>query len=250
VTKRCATLLAVLALCVPLVLAGCTTKVVEETPDSAVSDVDGRLLPRPQRVLVADFVVAPQAVEHDQGIGPRIARAVDGGATTNTARQVQDAVAESLIAGIRKMGFAVSRSAAGAPLAPGDLLIQGEILKIDEGNRTRRLVVGFGAGQSRVDADVQVYYRSGQRSAQLIRSYDAESNSGYKPGLGVGAASAASGGSLAPGLVSGALGVRGEKQGVAGEGQRLGDRVAYNLGEFFVKQQWIPPSAAPSRGLR
>jgi hypothetical protein len=84
----------------------------------------------------------------------------------------------------------------------------------------------------------------------MIQSYNAESNSGHKPGLGICAASAVRVSSLAPGEVSGALGVHGELQGFTGEGQRLGDRIAYNLAELVVRERWISPSSVPSRGFR
>jgi Domain of unknown function (DUF4410) len=207
-------------------------------------------MPRPSRVMVTNFYVDPQAVRLDQGIGPRLMRTMEpGAATPNPAREVQDAIAEALLDNIRKMGLAAERVPPGTRLNPNDLLVQGEILKIDEGNRTRRLALGFGAGESSVDAKVQVYFGRSDGQPQLLQTYDADANSGRKPGMGIGTASAAAGGSLAPVAISGALGVRSEKQGIAGEGQHLGDRIAYNLGEFFVQQGWIPASAAPSRSL-
>ena len=38
----------------------------------------GPTLPRPDRVLVYDFTVAPEQVRLDQGIGPRVARTAAG----------------------------------------------------------------------------------------------------------------------------------------------------------------------------
>ena len=206
---------------------------------------------RPQRVVITDFEVDPQAVRLDQGVGPRVMRVMGGSEpSTGSARDVQDAITEALVDDISKMGFPVVHGAPGSMLQPNDLLVQGQILKIDQGNRTRRLAVGFGAGKSSVEAKVQVYYGRGEAQPQLVQTYDADANSGRKPGMGLGVASAAGGGSLAPAAISGAFGIHGEKQGVAGEGQHLGDRIAYNLGEYFVQQGWIPASSAPSRSLR
>ncbi len=74
------------------------------------------------------------------------------------ALEVQDAIAQSLLDGIRQMGFAAERALPGNAAQPSDLLVRGEILQIDEGNRARRLAIGFGAGKSSVEASVQVYY--------------------------------------------------------------------------------------------
>jgi hypothetical protein len=208
-------------------------------------------MPRPGRILVTNFYVDPQAVQLDEGVGPRVMRTLQpGAASPSPAREVQDAIAEALVDDIRKMGLPAERVAPGTPLKPNDILVQGEILKIDEGNRTRRLTLGFGAGRSSVEAKVQVYYGRDDGQPQLLQTYDADANSGRKPGMGIGTASAVAGGSLAPVAVSGAMGVHGEKQGVAGEGQHLGDRIADNLGGLFVQQGWIPASSAPSRSLR
>ena len=37
------------------------------------------------------------------------------------------------------------------------MLIKGQLISIDEGNRTERVIVGLGAGRSDVRAQVQVY---------------------------------------------------------------------------------------------
>jgi hypothetical protein len=251
VTNQHTTFMVVTILSLPFLLTDCTTKVVDDPIAATADRPGGQVLDRPHRVFVADFLIEPQAVQQDQGIGPSALRAMgQGPAAYGTAQQVQDAVASSLIENIRKMGLPVTRGTPEPQLASGDLLIQGQIVAINEGNRTRRLILGFGAGQSRVDADVQVYYGQDETPPEMIQSYDAEANSGHKPGLGVGAASAGETGSIGPGVVSGALGLHSEKQGVAGEGERLGNRVAYNLGEFFVRERWILPSAVPSRSLR
>jgi hypothetical protein len=133
------------------------------------------------------------------------------------------------------------------------LIVRGQITKIDEGNRTRRLVIGFGAGKSDVEAEVQVYYYARPNAPpQLLQTYDADSNSGRKPGMAMGAAMGAAESSVVPEVLTAATGAASEtrRTGVAGEGERLADRVAYNLGTFFAEQGWIPSSAVPARSFR
>jgi len=248
---RPAARLAPAAVVMGLFLGGCATQVTRTGSYMPTGDQAGVAMPRPQRVLVTDFEVDPQAVQLDQGIGPRVMRTMGGGEVAmGSAREVQDAITEALLDDIRKMGLPAVHATPGAPVQPNDLLVQGQILKINEGNRTRRLAIGFGAGKSSVEAKVQVYYGRGEAQPRLLQTYDADANSGRKPGMGLGVASAAGGGSLAPAALSGALGAHSEKQGVAGEGQHLGNRIAYNLGEFFVQQGWIPAASAPSRSFR
>ncbi|MBV9653740.1 MAG: DUF4410 domain-containing protein, partial [Acetobacteraceae bacterium] len=192
------------------------------------------------------------------GIGPRIEREMSGGggsqygAKYKTAAEVQSAIAETLVDEIRKMGLNAERASRGTVPQPGDAVVQGQIESINEGNRTRRLAIGFGAGKSAVEANAALYLTGPDRMVRLLQSYDADSNSGRKPGFGLGAASAAGGGSLAPAAISGAMGVHSEatRTGVAGEGQRLAERLSYNLGQFFAQQGWIAPSAVPSSFVR
>jgi hypothetical protein len=176
---------------------------------------------------------------------------VDAGATADPAAQsVPAAISAAMLDNLTKMGLSAVRVERGTRVAPEELLIEGQIVKIDEGNRTRRMTLGFGAGKSSVEADAQIYYGQPGGPPQILQTYDADANSGRKPGMGVGAASAVRGGSAVPGALSGTVGVHNEAQGVIGEGQHLADRLSYNLGEYFVQQGWIAASSVPSPSLR
>jgi uncharacterized protein DUF4410 len=41
-----------------------------------------------------------------------------------------------------------------APVPPDAVIVTGEFIDIDEGNRLRRLVIGFGTGQSKRDTQI------------------------------------------------------------------------------------------------
>jgi Domain of unknown function (DUF4410) len=61
-----------------------------------------------------------------------------------------------LVQEIRKLGLPVESAEMAGPVTEGQLSIEGQFLTIDEGNRTRRLVIGFGAGASHVRIAVQM----------------------------------------------------------------------------------------------
>jgi hypothetical protein len=232
-----------------LQLAACSTRVITTGGEPAAASAAAPLH-RPKRVLVADFTAAENEVRLDQGVGARLTRMVDGSdAATEEVRmseEVRQAVSETLIAKLTAMGFETDRAASRPAPQAGDLVIRGQLLDIDAGNRTRRLAIGFGAGKSEVEATVEVaYYASVGAPPLLLRSYDATANSGRKPGLALGGAAGAAEGSLAPVAMSGAIGTAGEirKSGVAGEGQRLAERIAANLGDYFAEQGWVAAGA-------
>lgn len=242
-----------LLVAVPLALAGCKTRVVD-TSGQYVTPQAAATLPRPQTVYVYDFTADTASLGLDQGVGPRLQRQLQGDSVAGDRQhmlfEVQDAISDTLVAGIRGMGLQAERRAGELPPEGDALTVRGQLARIDEGNRTRRLAIGFGAGKSDVSADVQVAYRRPGALAQLVQTYDADSNSGRKPGMAVGAASAA-GGSLGPMVLSGATGVAMEHRSEVGkEAEALAKRVAYNLGQYFVREGWIPPSAAADYPLR
>ena len=72
-------------------------------------------------------------------------------------------------------------------------MVSGNILSIDQGNRTRRNVVGFGVGESKVTAKVNVYIQAPGEAPRLLQSFNADSESGKKPGLAVAGVGAAAG---------------------------------------------------------
>src|SRR5258707_6348653 len=54
-----------------------------------------------------------------------------------------------------------------SPGAGNRVIVDGQMLSIDEGNRTRRNLIGLGAGHSTVEADMQVYYDASDSGAKL-----------------------------------------------------------------------------------
>ena len=239
------------ALALAAALGGCATQVAT-TADYA----GGQRLQRPRQVVIPDFEVDWTRVRLDQGVGARMQRQATGADPAlgryATAQGVEQAIADALARNVERMGLPVQRGAPGQKPAPGSLIVQGQIVHIDEGNRTRRMAIGFGAGKSDVRAEVQVYYLGADGQPKLLQTYDADSNSGRKPGMASAGGVAASSGSLAPLGVGAALGLHSEttRTGVAGEGERLADRVAHNLGELFAREGWIAPSAVPPMALR
>ncbi len=253
VTPLAAPVFAILA---AATLGGCATQVRSTGNYIAPAAQSGVTLPRPARAVIVGFAADPNQVGLDRAIGARLQRGFSGtdpdAQQAALAQDVQDSVVAALVSDLGKMGFAATVAQPGEEPRPGDLIVQGQITEIDQGNRARRLAIGFGAGKSEVQAAAQVTYVGPDGDPRLLQTYSASSNSGRKPGLGVGAASAAAQSTVVPLVVSGALGAHGEatKAGVAGEGQRLAHRISYNLGQLFVAQGWIPPSRAPSIELR
>lgn len=235
-------------LLVALLAAGCATRVSSSTPPPSG---DAANLPRPTRIIVTNFEVDPSAVVQDQGIGPRLQRQFSGGsplaARETIAGDVQTAISDTVVAALDKAGLPAELVPSNAVYRPGDLVVTGRVSRIDEGNRTRRMGIGFGAGKSIVEANAQLYAIVANGPPVLLQTYDGKADSGRKPGLAVGASMAVANASPAVGLLSGATNISGKsrRSPVGKEAASFGSRLATNIGEFAADRGWIPASSVP-----
>lgn len=140
-----------------LLATGCATKVTASAP---ILSPEAASVQRPKRVLVADFQVDLGSLRQDQAIGLRLQRAVDGGnavaARKAIAAEVQSAISDAVVEALSKAGLPAEHALPGAVYHPGDLVVTGRVLRIDEGNRTRRQGVGFGLDKSIVEAKAEL----------------------------------------------------------------------------------------------
>ena len=209
-------------------------------------------LPRPDHILVYDFAVSPDEVELDKGLSADLMqkyRQYKGSSRTaeeiKVGHKVADALAEELVKKMLSYGLMAER-AFGLPSAEGKvLMVKGQLLSIDEGNRTERVVIGLGAGRTSVQANVQVYEMTpeGKKEVDTLRG---TAKSGYKPGMGeMMGLGAITGHLLVSTAISGGLAAGTEMTSatVEADGKRLAEKIAADLGQFFVDQGWIPPEA-------
>ena len=120
------------------------------------------------------------------------------------------------------------------------MLIKGQLVSIDEGNRTERVIIGLGAGRSDVRAQVQVYEVTAA-GRQLIDTIEVDAKSGLAPGMaetmGVGGLT---GHLLVSTVVGGGLHVADEALGtnVVADADRSAKGIAKQLSALFAKEGW------------
>jgi hypothetical protein len=230
-------------------LAGCAPTNVQQTSENTGS------LPRPDLILVYDFAVSPDEVELDETLADKIKQRYEHLSNTNPTPEelqvghtVAYVVADELVKKIRSYGLWAER-AMGQPYRRGNtLVIKGQFLSIDEGNRAERVLIGFSAGRTDVQADVQVYELTAagkQQVEDLTSSGESASKPGMAEMMGVGLLTHHL---LTSALVSGTVaGVSEAKfDTVEDDGRRMADKIGANLGQYFVSQGWIPPGAVKS----
>jgi hypothetical protein len=146
----------------------------------------------PMQVLVADFTVMPGIVQLDMSREAQMQRSAAGESQVKAGAHdiagVQAPPSDTLVKEIQARGLpAVRGGAAGTQAGVDEVLIAGQVTAIEEGNRPRRTVNGFGAGKSSVQGTATLS-RGTTAGPELLQSYNLSVNSGRMPGMGVGGA--------------------------------------------------------------
>lgn len=236
--KACAIAAAIFA----IGIAGCASTTVRPGTVRSVA------MARPGRVLIFDLAITDAEIRANQALGARIADGLSSETPSERELEIGHAVAdtmsEDLVAGIGELGLRAVRSRSPDDIRPGDVVVFGHFLDIDEGNRLRRLVIGFGAGGSTVDARLEVIT---PLDGQLVRllEFTTHADSGHMPGaaatMGVGAAAqggVTAGMAAANAAAGGIKAYRSEIEQMAG---RSADQAVAYLSEYFAHEGWIAP---------
>ncbi|RQM47309.1 DUF4410 domain-containing protein [Paraburkholderia bannensis] len=145
-------------------------------------------------VYVSDFELDASSVTTDQnpvdqarrlagGLLPRPLPRLRGEDPQAKARDIVEEMASTLVADLRRAGVDARRLAAGVPMPAQGWLVRGVFLQVDEGDRLRRAMVGFGSGASEVQLAVAVDDLATHAPAPLYQVIDAQS-SHKTPGAG------------------------------------------------------------------
>ncbi len=210
------------------------------------TDMQSFGLPRPQQIVVCDFAATEAEAAENQKPVNRMdnekSSTLESERNRETGRQVANALARELVRGLHDLGFTVERKPRGTPIGRHQLLIDGEFIDVEEGNRLERLVIGFGAGASKVDTEIHVYY--GAHSRKLL-DFKTHADSGKMPGAAV---TMGAGGAVGAGITAGTIAAEaaaGAVKEYQSEVERMAkhsaDQAVDYLSEFFAKQGWIPP---------
>ncbi|MEC4747283.1 DUF4410 domain-containing protein [Methylomicrobium sp. Wu6] len=204
-------------------------------------------LPRPQQVLVYNFAVSPEDIKQNASFFAKLGRNMSDSNQTaeqiQLGREVADALATELTQKIADMGLNSRRATDNVPVAPGSVLITGHFINIDEGNRLRRNVIGLGSGQSSLDAEVRLL-APGPSGYTDLAVFEAHADSGRMPGAAVtGPAGAAAGAETAAVIGANVAigGVKSYKSASAQQAQKMAEKIAEQLNQYFAQQGWLNP---------
>ncbi len=137
------------------VLVGCASSEITQRQSNAAQEQ----IARPGRIIVYDIRATPSEVpataaitgSYSQRQSPQTADEIKFG------RQLGAQVAANLVRKILDMGMPAQRAGQGPPPQLGDVLITGQFISIEEGDRAKRAFIGFGKGSSELQTHVEGY---------------------------------------------------------------------------------------------
>jgi len=227
-----------------------------DTKVDVVAKYQGDPLPKPDKALVYDFNVPADVISIDTSPAGRLHRkrsqAEAASSPEGVARQVQSSFSKALLRELQQASVPAATAAGGAdtPGPPHTLLVQGEFTKIDQGNKTKRVFVGFGKGASDVQAHVKVSLATEQQPQPVVLlEFNVMSQSGKKPGAAatVGAGAATMGAVSVPSAAAGvaAGGVADTAATVEADASRMAKGVAKQIANLMASQTWASPQQPP-----
>lgn len=230
-----------LCLLVTIAISSCTSAKVANQTESAPAEAASR----PNQIVIYPFAVSPADVTLNQSIVQRTYRKLSGEDQTASQQKIATDTTSNLCMNVAtsltKKGYQAVCLQRGTPAAGNNsLIVNGELTDISEGNRLRRVVVGFGSGASTLDTSIHVYQRTDSAS-QPLTNFATHADSGMMPGAAImGPAGVAAGGSAA--VVVGTNAAMGRAKGLTSATGYLADKTATQITDvitqYYSKHGW------------
>ena len=223
-----------------LVLAGCASAAVTQQAQRAPADYD-----RPSQIVIYPFAANPAEVTLNQSIIQKAYRGATG--ENQNADQLQiahdtaQAICQQVVSDLTSQGYNAICAQRGTFVAGGNILIvDGALTNISEGNRLRRLVIGFGTGASTLDSNVSMYQRIGGNLNQVL-AFSTHADSGKMPGAAVMApvGVAAGGGAAAVvGMNAAVGGAKTYSSSTSSLAKKTSDQIVKTVTDYTAQAGW------------
>jgi hypothetical protein len=228
----------ILCLSTLVLIAGCaSTEVVGR------QEYQGGKIPRPAHIWVYDFAATAADVpsesvladKHSEHPTPQTAEQIA------TGRELGGHIAAYLTQNIHDMGLPAFRATSGTKPEINDLVFRGYLLSFDEGDATKRVVLGFGSGSSHLTTAVEGFQMTAQ-GLRKLGSGTLESGGNKTPGGALGVVGLIATANPAGLIVSGGMKAYGEYSGsskIEGRGKETAKEIAAKIKPKFQEQGWI-----------
>jgi hypothetical protein len=189
-------------------------------------------------LVVYDFAVDTDSVMVDT-FGPNFVQDTNNPSKENeTARAVANSLSEALVEELGKREIHAQRATSSMP--PIDaVVVKGQFLTIEEGDRAARMLIGFGMGAEKLQIRVQVYQVT-ERGLRRLAESEGEAHGDKMPGMAVPMGAGAAMGKVArSAAISGGMNVIQEvKAGLDAAAKNMAKELADRAVSFYTRQGW------------
>jgi hypothetical protein len=217
--------------------------IVGDAKVDMIHSYQGPELPKPDQVVVCNFPVSPDAITMDQSaaarlLGHGVLARIKGDSNNDAspeavAEHVEGVFSKALVSELGKTSMPTTAAQGDGTTPPNHtLIVEGEFTTVNQGNKSKRIMIGFGRGASDVQAHVTVLLTTDTQPI-VVAEFNLNSASGKKPG----AAATMGVGSAAAGVAAGSVGDK--KETVEGDASRMAKAVAKQIIDQMTAQQWI-----------
>lgn len=144
-------------------------------------------IPKPAHIWVYDFSATPADVPPESALAPaaQVQQPTQTPDQIAAGRKLGAEISSELVRQIQAMGLPAERPVADTKPQVDDLVIRGHLVSFSEGSEKKRVLVGFGSGESELQVAVEGFQMTDHGLRQLGKG-DTESTAGKTPGVGVG----------------------------------------------------------------
>jgi hypothetical protein len=219
-------------------LAGCASTKVENR-EILVKEK----LPMPAHIWVYNFAATPEDIPPDSDLAGHFSEP-----TTNQTpemvdlgRQLGYEIASQLVEDIRKLGLPGELAITATKPQVNDIVIRGYLVSVEEGSTGARVVIGFGAGGSKLTTTVEGYQMT-EKGLRKLGHGTLGATGAKGPGAAVGAAAWVITGSPIGLIVQGGVHLYSEtsgRAGIEGRAKQTAEEITEILKDRFKQQGWI-----------
>ncbi len=191
---------------------------------------------KPSVLLIYDF-----AVNNDDLVGDVLGANFEPPPRTDEDHAIARQLTDSIVAKLREKGINASRAEDVRAVPKDALVLEGQFVTIQEGNRLARMAIGFGLGRQELRVQAQLYQWTGSE-LRRVKEADAGAHGDSMPGMAmpIAAGAVVTGAVILPVIVSGTMNVGQEVVGgLRPTTDRLAGVIADNLASFYRERGWL-----------
>lgn len=219
------------------ILAGCATTKISDRQQMTSGPI-----PRPNQIWVYPFAATPADVPPNSALaGDPEYTAPQTSEQISEGRSLGAQIAGQLVQQINGMGMPAAVASAATRPQLNDIVIEGTVLSVQQGNATQRVLIGFTSGESELEVAVEAFQMT-RGGLHELGSGNLTSTGNKTPGMAVGLAASLATRNPAGFLISGGMKAYGEMSGsntIQGRAEAVAEKIAEVLKQRFQQQGWI-----------